>query len=384
VRRFLNVNGVFSPISFLGNCGRQIAMRRLMTKKKENANRLNAMKSTGPRSEIDNGRSVAKGQQESAIVVGFDSTSFDRSDLASPRSVSEEKTVTEKQLAANRRNALKSAGPRTSGGKRRSSKNALKHGFFFKFGLLETESPAEYRLMLNDFRDYHRPQGRPENECVDSLAELAWRKRRLIAAENAQISERVETARSEFVTKRHIVAWDISRAASVSGGLLRHTDNPLVLQEAKHTLLLLRGFVSEHGLKKDSWLLKKIYGEDQDKGVPFGLPLLYGAFATSTKPGADDGERRKIMVSFIDAEIERLTQFEKKVRATDERRIEYGAASAIIPDPKELDLLMRHQTHLSRETDRILNRLERLQRARNGQSPVPRVDVEISSCHQSG
>ena len=37
---------------------------------------------------------------------------------------------TSKQIAANRRNALKSTGPRTLLGKRRSSRNALKHGRF--------------------------------------------------------------------------------------------------------------------------------------------------------------------------------------------------------------------------------------------------------------
>jgi hypothetical protein len=37
--------------------------------------------------------------------------------------------TTERQLAANRRNARKSTGPRSSGGKRRASQNSRRHGF---------------------------------------------------------------------------------------------------------------------------------------------------------------------------------------------------------------------------------------------------------------
>ena len=42
------------------------------------------------------------------------------------------------------------------------------------------------------------------------------------------------------------------------------------------------------------------------------------------------------------------------------------------------DHLLRYETHLSREIDRILNRLERLQRMRKGQPLPPQVDVKIS------
>src|SRR5262245_13693746 len=37
--------------------------------------------------------------------------------------------ASERQIAANRRNAARSTGPRTASGKVRSSKNALRHGF---------------------------------------------------------------------------------------------------------------------------------------------------------------------------------------------------------------------------------------------------------------
>ena len=54
----------------------------------------------------------------------------------------------ERQLIANRLNAKKSTGPRTALGKLRSSRNALKHGLYSHFDLAKALEllPPEYKL----------------------------------------------------------------------------------------------------------------------------------------------------------------------------------------------------------------------------------------------
>jgi hypothetical protein len=65
--------------------------------------------------------------------------------------------VTEKKLIANRRNALKSTGPKTAYGKFRSSRNGLKHGHYASFNLAAAiiNIPAKDRTRLLNFLIRH-------------------------------------------------------------------------------------------------------------------------------------------------------------------------------------------------------------------------------------
>lgn len=96
---------------------------------------------------------------------------------------------TNKQIAANRRNALRSTGPRTSEGKARSSKNALGHGLTAaKHIVLEGEDPEEF-IALRDalFNDFE-PQTRLEVDCLNRIAVTIWRLRRVPEFEAALIT----------------------------------------------------------------------------------------------------------------------------------------------------------------------------------------------------
>ena len=52
--------------------------------------------------------------------------------------------ATKAQIKANRENAKKSTGPRTEEGKARVSLNALKHGLLARDAVLPSEDPAEF------------------------------------------------------------------------------------------------------------------------------------------------------------------------------------------------------------------------------------------------
>ena len=80
--------------------------------------------------------------------------------------------ISEKQLAANRANALKSTGPRTAEGKARSSRNARKHGFAaISVTALTPEDLDEIARLKADLVAVYRPANTQELFALDRAAQ---------------------------------------------------------------------------------------------------------------------------------------------------------------------------------------------------------------------
>lgn len=99
--------------------------------------------------------------------------------------------ASEKQIAANRRNAGKSTGPRTTEGKAASSRNALKHGLLSKQAVSDLEDTSAFNALLAQLVDELEPVSVIECALVERIAILLWRERRLAQAETVQIDEAI-------------------------------------------------------------------------------------------------------------------------------------------------------------------------------------------------
>src|SRR5713226_8115722 len=97
--------------------------------------------------------------------------------------------LTAAKLAANRRNAQKSTGPRTPEGKARVRLNALKHGLTAKQAPITPEEAAEFDTLLADFRSDLRPTNPLEDSRVLEIATSLWHMRRFQRIE-AQVFNR--------------------------------------------------------------------------------------------------------------------------------------------------------------------------------------------------
>jgi hypothetical protein len=86
---------------------------------------------------------------------------------------------TELQVEANRRNAEKSTGPRTEEGKRNSSINAIKHGFCSGLVLLPNESEEVFSKTVANVYQRLQPEEDIEFELFERIVAAIWRLKRI-------------------------------------------------------------------------------------------------------------------------------------------------------------------------------------------------------------
>jgi hypothetical protein len=92
--------------------------------------------------------------------------------------------TSEQQILANRRNARKSTGPRTDQGKRRSRRNAVHHGLTAETIIDGLEDPDEYHRFAAAIYSQYAPRTALDQTLVSRLTSLLWRLRRATAIEN--------------------------------------------------------------------------------------------------------------------------------------------------------------------------------------------------------
>jgi hypothetical protein len=88
-----------------------------------------------------------------------------------------------RQIEANRRNALRSTGPNTEEGKRQSRRNAVRHGLTAETVIDGLEDSEDYRAFESAVIADYDARTAVERELVLRLASLLWRLRRIISIE---------------------------------------------------------------------------------------------------------------------------------------------------------------------------------------------------------
>ena len=89
-----------------------------------------------------------------------------------------------KQIEANRRNALESTGPTTDEGKDRSRCNALRHGLTAETVIADLENAEDYQAFEATIIADYETETAVERELVLRLASVLWRLRRAIGIES--------------------------------------------------------------------------------------------------------------------------------------------------------------------------------------------------------
>ncbi len=134
------------------------------------------------------------------------------------------------QNKANRANAMRSTGPRTDEGKAASKLNALKHGILAKDVVLPNEDEVEFARLKDSLYTELQPVGELEALQADLTAGYAWRLRRVMNIEKGIFMREVydKIAREAGADASRQVSYPDSDEAARDRLLLQGRGEPVI------------------------------------------------------------------------------------------------------------------------------------------------------------
>ena len=153
----------------------------------------------------------------------------------------------DEQKQASRENGKLSRGPVTRAGKKRSARNAIKHGLTAKAVVLDNERKQNYTAMLADFYIRFQPQDQFEETLVEDIAASHWRMRRAIAIQTNMMNEGLPAPGAptgdNFTNQMARTSTSVKRVSKNSGfdNVQRHEARlQLAIQRSIRTLTAVR------------------------------------------------------------------------------------------------------------------------------------------------
>jgi hypothetical protein len=128
---------------------------------------------------------------------------------------------TDRQCEANRKNAGKSTGPRSRGGKWRASQNARTHGLYAAKAILKGCELELYFLLRRDAYKTYRPVGALEEQIVEQITMHMLRLVRMDRAETSLIDGMSSLAAARRIT-------DVNAAGRAVAGYLLMPEQVIV------------------------------------------------------------------------------------------------------------------------------------------------------------
>ncbi|HLM81178.1 MAG TPA: hypothetical protein VK302_11160 [Terriglobales bacterium] len=336
---------------------------------------------------------------------------------SSPANLFRKQPASERKIQANRRNALRSTGPKTERGKRTVARNAIKHGILAREVVITAgdgkESSEEFHALVGQLWEEYEPVGVVEESLVQRIAACWWRTARVLRAENGEIRKRLDTLAMDRALRNSDNAnrdLAFSQMAGLDLYRIEHqgyqrsslTNRWSAMQVAQSDL---RNHLS--GLAKLSALLQKAKSEVARDGCiseetgkeifhafyfwdySFALICRYAGRPEAKiedRPsekavGEQTDRKRAAFVSFIDESIdqrlEKISTLEHDVKKRESLTADAEARSFSLPPADATDKLLRYEAHLDRQLYRAMDQLERFQRQRRGENVPPPININL-------
>jgi hypothetical protein len=292
------------------------------------------------------------------------------------------KTVSLKQLAANRRNAQKSTGPKSANGKAVSKLNGVKHGILSKQvlvrGLNFKESRHELTKLYQRFWEELQPVGPVEEMLVDQMVTAHWRLRRALTAESGEIELSVDGGhwqRQAHNLKLATLRWEMEEEPVIG-----MRDSAFGNSFMGNQLRRVRAAVEAEGE-----LTEAAISEVKFRGKPYRLTQELEELRQKAQPNPDAltpealrQRRKEEVLAHLDREIRHLSWSQARCEEREAREEEARQAAAVLPSLEVLEKIQRYETKLDRQILRAMAQLERLQRMRQGEMVPPPMAVAVA------
>jgi hypothetical protein len=236
-----------------------------------------------------------------------------------------------------------------------------------KFG--KTESPQQYEKLLGELAKDYQPVGAAEHLEVERIAACWWKLGRAWRYENAQIAiahTRVDegrlvllrpTALSELPASEYHARLDFLRRAEKE---IEATGK--ISDELKNKIAADARF-------RETWTFVEKGAEAQ-----LGEFLAHVSSENRPEPTNPDYstksllENTRIALYLLERSLETIVNYFAKAVCED----------AEVPEAEALDRLLRAEAAAERNLSRAIDRLERLQRRRKGETVPPPVNVRLT------
>lgn len=296
------------------------------------------------------------------------------------------KTMSPAQLTANRRNAQKSTGPKTSNGKAVAKMNALKHGVLAQSVIVQghkfKESPCAFEKLCQEFYSELAPVGPLEELLVNQIVQATWRLRRARMAESGEIALNVDTGwwrRENHNPLRMILnmpqtplseplATQLER--SVWGCRYLHH----CLRDAREDVER-DGELTEAALKDFKWGLRDQQDATVKKLEEFRAWLVSNP--ENLEPEALRTRHKTGVLKYLDKRIRDIEFWIDRLEERENAEERARQSAEVLPLAEVLEKILRYETALERQLFRAMNQLERLQRRRLGEAVPPPLSMVV-------
>lgn len=294
---------------------------------------------------------------------------------------------------ANRKNALKSTGPKTPEGKAKIRLNALKHGLLASEAVIldgdGKEDPDRCQALLDALVTAAAPQGPVEEMLVERIAVCYWRLCRACRCEIGLLRADLDSYQAAFYEEKD---WQGSR--------LHYTDAEIAQQIAEHQERIRfwkEDKVKFNAMMKAGKSLEETYGWEENWDYLFqrvvddleaagqeaeqlGTPQQIHQALKSALGWSDADIWQALLAACDDGIVDDRAEITKHQQemVKNALALEVVRLRQSIPASEDMDRLLRYETAIERQLYRALAQLERLQRQRRGEPVPPPLQVEVN------